>query len=378
MAINNLRHRTHCISEGVDENNKASTEKIGKSTSTINKVVGSVVDSIRSSLAELTAILYGTRENFSTTNTSNTPEEIQVDLQQTCQNDVDAANPTNDFINEFDSLPKDNVESTDPILSNITKFNESKTRTFPYIIGNIGILADSTKDMGIKETRETKRLAQTAHFISREQLESVEEFAASSESIGASILAYTPDTQSLQLKYWRNYIPDNFQIDKATSENFPSSPMSVRNNLLNKLPPFIVKNINTAYAQLNINFCNNLSNEFYVERVGEISDFTILKENAHSYHIAGDFAYLNDNLKKNKILDEVRKVLYAELGDTKKYINYLFPINDNIVIDNDTYKTTINQKGVAIDKKGNNITDYQDIPVDIALVPVSTMVEERV
>lgn len=324
---------------------------VGSAVGSINQVVGQAKNAAEDAslaLARLEKNLKSAYDNIPTT-VSNIRDTISGMVTSTCTaaESTDTNTQVTNVVSEIISLPDSNDPATtasSPTMAYVKAFKDAKSvaRSSPLIgmATQIGNINNKLSTMGILETREFVRQFKNLHPLIDGYVNLLNNFKPISESIGASYLAFTVDKQDLQLEYWNQ------------------KPKSIRQNIKLKLRPEIYTEIEAAYTALNTGLVNNISNEFFTEGGGNRlrADITV----ADDYHLKGDWWWFKDHIEtapetKADLINKIQALLFQMFKDQYIQINYLNPITENILIQNDTYN--IPQEGtiITVDKRNNPV-----------------------
>lgn len=218
------------------------------------------------------------------------------------------------------------------------QLEEAKSQDLSQSLNVISQINKKLGEKGIVESREYVRLLQNQHPLLNEYTQNLSNFQPISESVGGSFFASTRDKPSLAVEDWKNGLA-----------------VSIRPNLKYKLPLTTQTTIQSAYSSLNQRFANHVSNEFLGEQ-------RIPENVSHGYHLAGDKIWYKNHLKHNTpLMISLSTNLFSVLDEQAILVNYLYPIEENLTIANNTYEIDSEGQTFVIDQKGNIIPDMAGI-----------------
>jgi len=167
----------------------------------------------------------------------------------------------------------------------------------------------------------------STHYKVVEELQDNKYYQDISNEIGARTLGHTADTQSLSVELWGNAI-------------------AYRSSVRDKINSLILDDTNASYKILNE---------------------MMIKQISSNANINTDTEYTT---QLEEVIKSIRQKLETLLDDSIRLINYLYPINTSISIENDLLIITSDENEIVIDIKGNKKLSIAQTIDNSVLTPV--------
>lgn len=185
-----------------------------------------------------------------------------------------------------------------------------------------------------------------------------------SDVVGEHILNVSPDTQSVDLKYYYEKVKSGGQ-EKIN----PLQPLPIRNSVRNKISAQQLSMCENAYTELNEAYSIIMST-FFVdssnESGGDPNNWVITRNIAHEFYNTQDYFGFNVKLL---IYDSQFQTLFAKYEDKLQLIDMITPITEKIIVPYQKIIITVEGKKILIDSLGNKIIKMPSEIDDSALRP---------
>jgi hypothetical protein len=253
--------------------------------------------------------------------------------------------PTTNVTATVLALPSTNATQTGE-AKNKQQLENAKSTGINDQITATGKVNKELSSKGVSEMREYVRLLKNHGPQIDAYTANLSYFQPTSDYVGSSFLAYTPDKTSLYLEDWKS-----------------TKPKAVRQNILHKLPPTTLSAIEENYQKINTRFFSNISNEFLVERRPGINL-------THGYHIMGDAMWINNHVDTAAPLIKSIALKLPTANTPIGLIEYLTPIDETLTVENNFYDIDVEGKPTVIDLKGNVLREPELTVNNSVLKPV--------